>query len=281
MPYYTDSPDTILASLTGEGRNLLARSKLGIIIYEKLGWNLGLGGYEYTNPVKITPFVDNAAEAIGYIQVLNNTFDAGDQIVLNGKSFIYETHWIAGSTIAKTVENIRDAVLNSTDLAHYNLVMPYIDPLFPDTLEIQSLVTGEIGNHFIIEALEAGWTTNFDVTPLSGGISIDLENPAYPVPPTLGTFYLPEGRIETIPLDYFCNVTQTWYTCNNTISFVMRLPEGTVGLGAYGELGIWAEVKESTHPDEIGRRVLFAHAHFPIQPKSDRHLLTFRVIIQY
>jgi hypothetical protein len=61
----------------------------------------------------------------------------------------------------------------------------------------------------------------------------------------------------------------------------MQVPDGMVGLNAYGEIGVWVNVLASEHPLEVGREVLFAYGHFPILAKTDRTLLTFRVIINF
>jgi len=356
---YLDTPDTIILNLTLEGRNLLARCKFGNeLIYRHLGWQLGRSGYVHLNPVHVTPLDDFATESVGYIEVLDNTFDAGDAILLNGKSFGYNTHWTAGSSIPVTVENIIEAVLDSKDTRHYRLVNLDVDPGNPNRIRITTTVTGNVlagrtfpfaaaavntatdtitladhglvngvmvnidttatlpngitagtdyfiinattntfqlsttlnaptlvdiltqgtgthsvvpvGNLFPIDTAETigfGSTTNFFVTPMSLSLTTTLIDPAYPVPPTLGTFILPDGRIET--------------PTPSSVSFVMRVPDGPVGLNAYGEIGLWAEVLESIHPMEKGRKVLYAHGHFPIQAKTDRHLYTYRLVINF
>jgi hypothetical protein len=127
--------------------------------------------------------------------------------------------------------------------------------------------TGNLFPIYHAETTGFGDTINFLVTPMSLAISTTLIDPAYPVPPVLGTFTLPDGRIE-LP-------------SSTSVSFVMRIPDGVIGMNAYGEIGIWVEVLQSHHPMEIGRKVLFAVGHFPILCKTDRTLLTFRVIIAY
>ena len=61
----------------------------------------------------------------------------------------------------------------------------------------------------------------------------------------------------------------------------MRLPEGAVGLDSYGELAIWVEVLSSNFAPEVGRQLLYGWQHFPIRCKTDRDLLTFRLITTY
>lgn len=357
---YLDTPDTIKCNLTLEGRNLLARIKFGHeCIFRVLGWQLGRGGYIHANPVHIEPIIDNADEAVGYIEVLDNSdWEAGDQIVLNGKSFIRGTHWNEGLSIPQTVTNIIDAIHDSKDPRHYRLVNVDVDPGNPNRIRFSSVVTGNIlagkvfnflpldintatdeitmpnhglvnammvqidttgtlpsgaaaltnyfvtnatantfklsttlnsptyvdfttvgtgvhsivptGNFFPLnhaETVGLGDTVNFLVVPMTVPLSTTLLDAAYPVPPLLGTFALPDGRIES--------------PTSTTVSFVMRVPDGPVGMNAYGEIGLWVEVLESSHPMEKGRKVLFAHAHFPILVKTDRSLLTFRAIVHF
>jgi len=357
---YLDPTDSIICQLTKEGRNLLARIKFGHeLIYRQLGWQLGRGGYTHANPVHVDPIEDDADESVGYIEVLDNSdWEAGDQIILNGKSFIRGTHWNEGLTIPQTVQNILDAVLDSTDSRHYRLVNADIDPGNPNRLRFRSVITGNVlatktfsfsfsdinittdeitltnhglvdgimvevtttgtmpngvtpstdyfisvidadtfklsatlnsptfvdiltqgtGTHSLIptgnlfplnhaETIGLGDTVNFLVTPMSMATSTTLLDAAYPVPPLLGTFTLPDGRIET--------------PSTTSVSFVMRVPDGPVGMNAYGEIGLWVEILESNHPMEKGRKVLFAHGHFPIIAKTDRTLLTKRLIINF
>lgn len=51
-------------------------------------------------------------------------------------------------------------------------------------------------------------------------------------------------------------------------------------IGAIGELGIWAEIIESSVPSEIGTKLLFAIAHFPIMVKNLQNVFVMRILIQ-
>jgi hypothetical protein len=96
---------------------------------------------------------------------------------------------------------------------------------------------------------------------------VSLLDAAWPVPPTLAPFSGTEGLIEM--------------PSSTALSFMSRVGEGIDGMGAYGELGLWVEILDSRYTDEIGNKIMFAMSHFPIQPKTDRTILTFRVIISY
>lgn len=456
-----DPCDTVIAQLTHEGRNLLARAKLGDVTFRIAGWQLGRGGYDSRNPVKIKPFIDSSTEAVGWIDIsMANTFVPGDKFYLNGVPFSYGVVWTTGLTVAQTIENIRDAIIDSKDLRQYRIVEPVIDPVNVNRIIIRSLVPGDIGNYFPIWAETPQTVSPFAVMPMNGGSSTALEDPAFPVPPTLGIFNLPEGRIEEVPIPhsafslnstaidtlfdtftyvnrlqqntevqvyprtgselpdelldpalpstdthlpggpgrvyFIVNPTATTFQLSKepsgvpidfvttgsgtfdfkivsatAYSFAMRIPDGPIGMNAYGELGLWVELLQSTVPGEvftplsflpsdidvaddkinfvghnfvpnvpvrltstgtmplglsagvtyyivnptyssfqisslpdwmpidllsqgtgtisveggsggsIGRKVLFAHGHFPVQAKTDRSLLTFRTIVTY
>ena len=279
----SDTPDTIIAQLTLEGRNLLARAKLGNVVYRQLGWQAGRGGYYGDRPVKVTPLPnitdsplhpgwleegDGATEALGYFELIDNTSWAiGTYISLNGKWFIYGTHFIEGTTPDLTIINIQNAILDSKDPSHYQVVAPVIDPLYPNRLYIQSLMTGTIGNSYPLIVYHVGATINFTVSVMAGGSSLGLDDAAWPTPPTLAPYLGTEGLIE-IP-------------ATTAVSFTSRIGEGTSGIGAYGELGLWVEILDSSFAPEIGNRVLFAMSHFPIQPKTDRTILTFKIVVSF
>lgn len=348
----SDTPDTIIAQLTLEGRNLLARAKLGAVSYKQLGWQLGRGGYLGDRPVKVTPivpatsgpqlsFLDPAFmdTAVGYFDLIDNSSWAiGTYISLNGKWFIYGTHFIEGATADVTIRNIQNAILDSKDPRHYPIVLPIIDPAFPNRLYIQSTMTGAIGNSYPLLVYHVPNHINFSITyiftattatatagatytnngqiftvtqtatgattlsctgtglptttgtltkasgtgdativfsaftsptggPMVGGSSIVLDDPAWPTPPTLAPYTGTEGLIEM--------------PATTAVSFMSRVGEGTAGIGAYGELGLWVRIIDSTFIPEIGNQVLYAISHFPIQPKTDRTILTFRVIVAF
>jgi len=269
---YTDAPDTMIAQLTLEGRNILARAKLGDIVYRQLGWQLGQDGYDHANPVKVDPITDAADTAMGYFEVLSNTsWQNGTKITINGTDVIYGTHFLAGATADLTVINMRDAVWDSTDPNHYRLVEPVINPSFPERLYIRSLVTGDVGNGFPLSFLNVKAVPsdpdNLSSVDMAGGVSATLGSPVYPTIATLAPYTGDDGLVE-MPAD-------------TAASFMSRIGEGTDGQLAYGELGLWVEILESGFPGEVGREVLYATSHFPIQPKTDRSIVTFRIIISF
>jgi hypothetical protein len=326
--------------------------------WANLGGSTFSGGFgsSGSNPVKITPFVDLATEAEAIIEVVGNDFNEGDAIVLNGVLFAVNVDWAAAATVAGTAQNIAEAIISSKNPRVARVLTAAIDPLEPTKIKVKSFVTGEIGNCLPVVVYDLGPTDNFNLLETSsGGISTTLEDPAYPVPPNLATFTLPEGKLEQ--------------PSSSSVSFVCRVPEGATGINGYGELGIWAEVTRSNFSPEIGeflvldvqptlsqaleftvryhglqkdqeiqfrtsgtlpsgvlsgvtyyvqnptedtfeisstpegfslpainsgansgehivttgvkRRFLFAHAHFPLQCKNDRTLLTYRIVVNF
>lgn len=58
----------------------------------------------------------------GLIQIINNAFDAGDGVVIEGISFIEGTDWSAGGSIALSVQALVDAINTSTNTAIFDQV---------------------------------------------------------------------------------------------------------------------------------------------------------------
>lgn len=306
--YKKNIPDTIVASLTYEARGLLARAKLGDVVYRILGWQLGYDGYQDDDPVKIKAITDQATEsvvvlpsgwlggAVGYIEVLNNTFQQGDAIILNGKYYYCDVgaggDWIPGSDEASTVQNIIEKVKDTAAPEHNKIVALDVDPSNPNRIRITSLIAGEIGNSYPISVVNVG-TLNFLVTPMSEGVSATLLEQAYPTPtlaplnPALAPFISPDGDMELIRVRVSQGTGLEYSSTLSGVSLLTRVPDGTTGYGnspsvnAYGELAVWVEVLDSNFAEEIGRKVLYAIAHFPISCKSDRQILVKRIVIGF
>jgi len=265
MPFL-DPTDSVICEASLQGRGLLARQKLGIVNYRALGWSSGRGGYDDLNPVKIIPLPATAVTAQGSLEIVDNTFDAGDSVTFNGVEFTNGLDFTVGIDTDETALNLVEVVNASLDPAIKNNIRLSIDGGNASLIIIDSLAYGVIGNYFPISLTNFG-AINFVLTAMTGGVDDALIDPAYPVFPTLGTFVLPEGRIEQ--------------PTEESISFVLRIPDGAVGLNGYGEVGIYVEILESTYPGEVGNTVLFASGHFPLQSKTDRSLFTFRVLLTF
>lgn len=351
---------TVECRVTGGIGNFIAVSTSGSWLTlgaSRLTGGTGLSG---SNPVKVNEFKDQATEAKAVVQVVGLDFEAGDAIVINGAFFAVNVHWLPAETLEVTAQNIVDAIKDSRDSRVYRIVTADLDDEDPTKIIISTYITGAISNSlplyvWDLEPNPSSPTPNLEIVQAaSGGLSTFLQDPAYPIPPSLATFTLPDGKIET--------------PTTNSVSFVCRVPEGNTGVNGYGELGIWAEVVESNFKPEIGeflvleilqdemgvlqfhvhnhglvegqnisfsttgslpegmesgrtyyvknptadlfeiaqvlgeeslstdslsnsgvhtmhtglrRQFLFAHAHFPLQSKNDRMLLTYRIVVNF
>jgi hypothetical protein len=52
-------------------------------------------------------------------------------------------------------------------------------------------------------------------------------------------------------------------------------------LAGLGELGVWAQIIHSTNPSEIGTQFLMAVAHLPLQSKTTKEVIVYRMVIQF
>lgn len=100
----------------------------------------------------------------GKIKILNNSFDAGDDIQIEGVAFRNGIEWSPGGSIADTMQNITDAINDSNDDAIFGRVAAVNDGV--DLISVIPLVQ-EVETITIVES--DGATNNFEV--LSGGFS--------------------------------------------------------------------------------------------------------------
>lgn len=61
-------------------------------------------------------------------------------------------------------------------------------------------------------------------------------------------------------------------------SFVGRIARDELEAGI-GEVGLYAEILSSPFPFEIGTKFLFAIAHQPLNVKTDRHVVSYRIVV--
>lgn len=347
---------TVTSLVNGAFGNFVTLATSGS--WASLGGNTLAGGFgtSGSNPVKITPFVDIATEAVAVIEVVGNNFNSGDAVVVNGVFFAVDIDWTPGPTLAGTAQNIAEAIRESRHPKVARILTALVDVDAPTQVKIKTLITGEVANCLPTVVYDLGPTDNLDLLDTaSGGKSTTLQDPAYPVPPNLAFFVLPDGKVEQ--------------PSSSSVSFVCRVPEGASGVNGYGELGIWAEVTRSNFSPEVGeflvlqivpsvtgaleftvryhglkkdqeiyflttgtlprgvlpnaryyvqnptedtfeistipdgaslpvldqgahsgthtlftglnRKFLFAHAHFPLQCKNDRTLLTYRIVVNF
>jgi len=100
----------------------------------------------------------------GKIKVLNNVFDAGDEVAVEGIAFRFGVEWAAGGSIAITAQNIADSINISTNDSILGRVAAIFDEV--DTISLIPVIQS-------VEAISVvesdGATDNFEV--LSGGFS--------------------------------------------------------------------------------------------------------------
>ena len=99
MPYVPPDSDIPVATLTLAGRNLLARSIIPrsqltgneplqtLVNFQLAGFVVGDGGYLLANPLQLSTIIDNTTQALATVAILDNRFDVGDSIVINGVDF--------------------------------------------------------------------------------------------------------------------------------------------------------------------------------------------------
>jgi hypothetical protein len=99
MPYVPPDSDDPVATLTLAGRNLLARSIIPrsqltgteplqtLVSFQLAGFVMGDGGYLLANPLQLSPISDATTQALATVAILDNRFDVGDSIVVNGVEF--------------------------------------------------------------------------------------------------------------------------------------------------------------------------------------------------
>jgi hypothetical protein len=136
---------------------------------------------------------------------------------------------------------------------------------------IAAVVT-DLARQFMARSLTDG--TSFQVVDFAVGTSgYDPANPLSAVVVDPGaTALISEvfrdviDQVETATLD------------GTSKSFVGRISRTELQAGI-GEIGLFAEIKDSPFPAEIGTKFLFALAHQPLNVKTDRHVASYRIIV--
>jgi hypothetical protein len=75
MPF-TDTPDPLIASITDAGRNAFARAMAGEIAFRIVGFAVGRGGYDMSNPVKVESIDPSDVTLIDHIFPASNGIKA-------------------------------------------------------------------------------------------------------------------------------------------------------------------------------------------------------------
>lgn len=112
---------------------------------------------------------EKATAASGTAIVINNTFAAGDALVVNGVSFVYNVDWAAGISTSATAAAITAAISAS----HNPLLDGVITAsVLGSTITLTAVVPGTSGNALTLTKVDTG-ASNFTLsaTTLTGGIN--------------------------------------------------------------------------------------------------------------
>ena len=105
-------------------------------------------------------------QANGTIQVINNTFDGGEEIKINGATFTEGVDFIVGGSVDLTAAAIQAAIAASTD---HRIVKLIVATVVTDTVTIKARHAGTRGNLIEFDEDIVGGTDNLTFTP-SGGL---------------------------------------------------------------------------------------------------------------
>jgi len=108
-------------------------------------------------------------KAFGSIEILNNTFDAGDTVTVNGVGFEKGVQFVVGIDTDATAENLRAAIAASIDTAILGVLVATIDGGSPSTVDLTAVRAGTEGNAITLAETD-GATNNFALIQFSGGL---------------------------------------------------------------------------------------------------------------
>ena len=306
---YTDTPDSIYASLTDLGRINFARSAMGEVAFKVVGFDVGLGGYQ-VNPVHIVP-IDPSQTALIY-HLYPNAYAAATTII--GDSGI-------GASIKVNSTNyigVPLTLVNGYKILTYSVGVNVTGPIL-GYLKVQ--IVRDSGGSPSLLPMDVLFNRSFDVsvlpvgnTTLTAQVGIEYQAGSYWLlvygdsvyqTTITGTNYLSltganSGTNQAVvgtpfaPSGIYINEqvigeqigVPTWKPyityeapTTKTLVFNCRLnPEEATG--GLGEIGLWAQILNSSTPSEIGTYFMLGVGHFPIQTKTRRQAMVFRYIVQ-
>lgn len=108
-----------------------------------------------------TVTAEPTVKATATATVIDNTFDASDALIIRGVSFVYNVDWIAGATINDTVNNIVQAINDSSD----PLIANQVSALNAGggIITLTAVVGGTAGNAYTLAETD-GATDNFTLS---------------------------------------------------------------------------------------------------------------------
>lgn len=313
---YTDTPDSIYASLTDIGRINLARTALGDIAFKIIGFSVGRGGYLPSNPVKITAINTSLTDLEEHIF----PYEIGPTYTLQSKTGVSTTGYEIDTTnqqkIATSFAPIApfqltnysiDVKRNGSPIAG-NIIVKIVkdnagfpsalpaDLIFSRTYSVLTMTTSTLQISSV--------NTNLDVATY--WMVVEADTAYYNAYNAVDTIEILAENTNSVPIAHLYNgsawtvgvkyvrhsivganiLTQTQKSYINyenptgkTAIFNCRL-NPTEAIAGLGEIGLWGEVLNSTTPSEIGEVFLFSVGHFPLQVKTRRQASVYRMIVQ-
>ncbi len=109
-----------------------------------------------------------SVKSTGSITVINNTFDGGDAVIVNGVAFTNGAEWAPGGSTAATATNIAIAITSSTDPLIENVVTAVA---VDSVINITAVIGGTAGDAITLAETD-GATDNFTLSgaTLTGGV---------------------------------------------------------------------------------------------------------------
>ncbi len=116
-----------------------------------------------------TVTAEPTVKATASVEVIDNTFAAGDAIIIRGVSFEYNVDWVAGVDVAATAANIVSAIAASTNPLIANQVIA--TDAGAGLIDLEAAVGGTAGNAYTLAEVDTG-NDNFTLSgPLfTGGV---------------------------------------------------------------------------------------------------------------
>ena len=103
---------------------------------------------------------EEATAATATIQVINNTIEGSDAVIVNGVTFTETTDWAVGAGVNDTATNIKDAINASNDKLISGVV---IATALTDTVTLTASIKGLAGNSLTLAETDTG-TDNFTLS---------------------------------------------------------------------------------------------------------------------
>jgi len=122
------------------------------------------------NANTLVAFVQSSAT----IEIINNAFDANDEVTINGVSFVEGTEWTAGGDITASALALATAINNSVNVLIDGIITAAIDPGNSARIILTAVAFGTGGDALTLAEID-GATDNFTISGanFSGGIDGD------------------------------------------------------------------------------------------------------------